>query len=170
MNIRPNGEEDPQYGDDPMPSHPSHPAALLPRVEPHCGVGARSLYVPLLDIHVTATEAGPMMMLSGEADVTTVAQLQEALDGQITLATRTLLIEVSGLRFADSATIGVLIGAARRLKDQGGRLVLLNPQPALARMMTLLGVDQVVTVRGTAGPESPGPFPPSSPDDRGPVG
>jgi stage II sporulation protein AA (anti-sigma F factor antagonist) len=136
---------------------------------PRCGVDARSLYVPLLDIHVTATEAGLVMTLSGEADVTTVAQLQEALDEQITPATRILLVEVSGLRFADSATIGVLIVAARRLKDQGGRLDLLNPQPALARMMTLLGVDRVVTLRG-AGPESPGPFPPPSPDDRGPVG
>ncbi|HTU76015.1 MAG TPA: STAS domain-containing protein [Trebonia sp.] len=102
----------------------------------------------LLDIHVTGTQAGPVISLSGEADVTTVAQLQEALNRQITPATRILLVEVSGLRFADSATIGVLIGAARRLMAQGGRLDLLNPQPGLARTITLLGVDQVITVRG----------------------
>jgi anti-sigma B factor antagonist len=103
--------------------------------------------VTLLSIHVAATEAGPVVSLSGEADVTTVARLQEALDGQITPASRTLVVEVSGLRFADSASIGVLIGAARRLREQGGHLVLLSPQPALARMITLLGVDQVLTVR-----------------------
>jgi len=108
--------------------------------------------VTLLDIRMTATEAGPVLTLSGEADVTTVAQLQEALDGQLTPGVPALLVEVSGLRFADSATIGVLIKAARRLNAQGGRLVLLNPQPAVARTITLLGVDQVLTLRGEADP------------------
>lgn len=115
----------------------------------------------MLDIQVTATEAGPLMMLSGEADVTTVGQLQEALDGQLAQGTLTLLVEVSGLRFADSATIGVLISAARRLQARGGHLDLLSPPPALARMLTLLGVDQVLTVRN--GPD------PLSADDPGPV-
>jgi anti-sigma B factor antagonist len=149
-NIRLNGEENMQYRDGSLPSRPSHPAlspALLPPAVLDRGADAWSSPVPLLDIHVTTTEAGPLMALSGEADVTTVEQLQVALDGQITPGTRTLLVDVSGLRFADSATIGALIGAARKLKAQGGRLVLLNPQPALDRVLELLGVDQVVTVR-----------------------
>jgi anti-sigma B factor antagonist len=111
--------------------------------------------VPLLDIQMTATEGGPLLTLSGEADVTTVEQLQQALDGQLTPGTRTLLVDVSGLRFADSASIGVLIGAARKLLAHGGHLDLLNPQPALARMLTLLGVDQVLTVRNGPDPLSP---------------
>jgi anti-anti-sigma factor len=111
------------------------------------GADARSSPVPLLDIHVTTTEAGPLMALSGEADVTTLEQLQEALNGQITPGTRTLLVDLSGLRFADSATIGALIAAARKLKAQEGDLVLLSPQPALDRVLELLGVGQVLTVR-----------------------
>jgi SnoaL-like domain len=43
--------------------------------------------------------------------------------------------------------------AARTLKAQGGRLDLVNPQPALAHMLTLLGVDEILTVRGS----TPGP-------------
>jgi anti-sigma B factor antagonist len=122
--------------------------------------------VTLLDIRVTATEAGPVMTLSGEADVTTLAQLQDALTRQTTSGTPVLLVEVSGLRFADSATIGALIGAARSLEAQGGHLDLLNPQPALARMLSLLGVEQVLTVRGHA---EPGPCPSSSPGDPDPL-
>jgi anti-sigma B factor antagonist len=122
--------------------------------------------VTQLDIHVTATEAGPLMALSGEADVTTVERLQEALNERITPTTRVLLVELSGLRFADSATIGALIGAARRLKAQGGRLDLLNPQPALDRMLTLLGVDKVLTIRQRAEAQWEN-LPPG--DDHGPV-
>jgi anti-sigma B factor antagonist len=116
--------------------------------------------VTLLDIRVTATEAGPLMALSGEADVTTVAQLQDALNGQLATGIAILLVEVSGLRFADSATIGALIGAARKLEARGGRLSLLNPQPALARMLDLLGADRILACRHT-GPEPT--------DDGGPV-
>jgi anti-anti-sigma factor len=134
-----------------MPSHPPDPALApvsLPPAVPHRGADARSIPVTLLDIHVIRTEAGPVIMLSGEADVTTVARLEDALNAQVTPATRTLLVDVSGLRFADSATIGVLIAVARRLKAQGGQLDLLSPQEALTRMITLLGVDQVLTIRG----------------------
>jgi anti-sigma B factor antagonist len=109
--------------------------------------------VSLLDIQVAATEAGPVMMLSGEADTTTLAQLEDALNTQLAKEVPILMVEVSGLRFADSATIGALVRAARALEDQGGRMELLNPQPSLTRVLSLLGVDEVLTVRCGTGPE-----------------
>jgi anti-sigma B factor antagonist len=101
----------------------------------------------LLDIRVAPGDAGPVVMLSGEADMTTRTQLEDALNAQITAGARILTVDLSGLRFADSATIGALTAAARTLKAQGGRLDLLDPQPGLARMLTLLGVDEILTVR-----------------------
>lgn len=46
--------------------------------------------------------------------------------------------------------------AARTLHERGGRLVLLHPQPPVARMLALLGDDQMLTIpEGTPGePES----------------
>lgn len=128
---------------------------------------ARSNPATLLDIRATATEAGLVLTLSGEADVTTVTQLQDALDGQLATGTVILLLDVSGLRFADSATIGVLISAARRLQAQGGQLGLLSPQPALARMLAMLGADQILPIRHHGGLEPGHPLPSvSAQDDR----
>ena len=59
-----------------------------------------------------------------------------------------LTIDVSGLRFADSASVRVLVIAARTLKERGGGLVLLRPQHGVARMLEITGADQMITVRG----------------------
>ena len=101
----------------------------------------------LLEISVAAGESGPVVTLSGEADVTTVAELSEALTAQLASGARHLTVDLSGLRFADSAVIRELVMADRKLKDGGGGLELANPQPAVARALSLLGVDQVIEVR-----------------------
>ena len=57
-------------------------------------------------------------------------------------------MDVSGLRFADTASIRTLVLAARTLKERNGSLVLLRPQQTLARMLDLLGAAQMFTIQG----------------------
>lgn len=108
----------------------------------------------LLDISVADGESGPVVILSGEADLTTLDQLNSALDTRVWAGVRVLTVDLSSLRFADSATVAALMLTARTLRDQGGQLELLRPQPAVARILELMGIDQAVTVR--LGP-APGP-------------
>ena len=103
--------------------------------------------VGLLEISVAAGALGPVVTLSGEADVTTVAELNQTLTAQLASDARHLTVDLSGLCFADSAVIRELVMAGRKLKDRGGGLVLANPQPAVARALSLLGVDQAIEVR-----------------------
>jgi len=104
--------------------------------------------VGLLEISVAAGESGPVLLLSGEADITTAAELSEALTAQLATGTPHLTVDLSGLQFADSAVIRALVLADRTLKDRGGGLELAYPQPVVARALSLLGVDQVIEVRG----------------------
>jgi anti-sigma B factor antagonist len=103
--------------------------------------------VSLLEISVAAGEAGPVLTLSGEADLTTVAELTEALTAQLAIGARHLTVGLSRLRFADSAVIRALVLADRTLKQRGGGLVLAHPQPVVARALSLLGVDQAIEIR-----------------------
>jgi anti-sigma B factor antagonist len=105
----------------------------------------------LLNVSVAAGESGPVVVLSGEADLTTVAQLSEALTAQISAGARHLTVDLSRLQFADSAAIRALVLAGRILNDQAGTLELVRPQPAVARILRLLGMDQVFPVRGETG-------------------
>ena len=111
----------------------------------------------LLDITVETGEYGPVVRLSGEADTSVADQLSDALSAQISGDTRHLTVDLSGLRFADSAAIRTLMDAHLALKGQGGVLELADPQPLVARTLRLLGIDQVIPVRPQAGPGSAGP-------------
>jgi anti-anti-sigma factor len=56
------------------------------------------------------------------------------------------MIDASGLSFADTASIREMMLAARTLRERGGRLILLHPQRTVARMLELLGADQIFTM------------------------
>ena len=96
---------------------------------------------------VSAGQAGPLITLSGEADLTTVAELSEVITSQLSGGTLHLTIDASGLSFADSASIRVLLLAARILTIRGGGLVLLSPQRALARALEIIAADQLIQIR-----------------------
>lgn len=102
----------------------------------------------VLRASVAAGVSGPVVILSGEADLTSAGQLSALITAQLSGGTRQLTVDVSGLRFADTASIRTLVLAARTLKERGGSLVLLRPQSAMARMLELLGAAQVFTIRG----------------------
>lgn len=105
----------------------------------------------LLDISVEAGASGPVMKLSGESDLTTAGQLRDALGSRLASGARHLTIDLSALKFADSATFRVLIEACRAFEDAGGTVELLRPQPVVAQAIQLLGIDQVLTIRTSTG-------------------
>jgi anti-sigma B factor antagonist len=108
-----------------------------------------------VEVWVEAGKSGPVVMLAGEADMTSAERLDALIARQLAAGASRLTIDLSGLRFADSASIRVLALAARTLTERGGGLVMLDPQPSVARVLALLGVDQFVTIRGKT--VKPGP-------------
>jgi anti-sigma B factor antagonist len=110
----------------------------------------------MLHAAVTAGLSGPVIMLAGEADLTTAAELNQLLTAHLDGGTTRLTVDLSGLRFADSAAIRELIHAHRAVTQRGGTLELTRPQPAVAKVLSLLGVDQFLTIRDQAGAAGPG--------------
>ena len=83
----------------------------------------------MLKAWAEAGESGPVIVLAGEADLTSARQIDTLLAGQLGDGTWQLTIDLSGLRFADAASLRALAMAARTLTERGGSLVVLNPQP-----------------------------------------
>lgn len=90
---------------------------------------------------------GPIVVLSGEADATTLPLLREVLAEQLEAGARLLTVDASGLSFLDSASMRVLILAARALRGRHGRLVFARPQPVVARLLEITGADRLLDVR-----------------------
>jgi anti-anti-sigma factor len=106
--------------------------------------------VGALHSSVAAGESGPVLVLSGETDLMSSGQLSDLLTAQLSAGAQNLLVDVSGLRFADSASVRALVLAAKALRERGGSLVLIRPQRAVARVLELMGVTQVLVVQGVA--------------------
>jgi anti-anti-sigma factor len=110
--------------------------------------------VESLEITVTADGQGPVVALSGEADTSNSAELSAALTRQVEAGPQHLTVDLSGLLFADSASIRELIVASRALRARGGTLELVNPQHVVARSIHLLGVEHLLGLRAEAVPGS----------------
>ena len=112
-----------------------------------------------LNTSASAGADGPVVVLSGEADATTAAQLRETLATQLDTGARQVTVDASGLSFLDSASMRVLILAARALQGRHGTLVLARPQPLVARLLEITGADRLLDVRELSGPGAATPCP-----------
>ncbi len=100
-----------------------------------------------LQVSVVSGESGPVLVLAGEADFTSVARLDEALAPQTSGEAIQLTIDATNLRYADSAAVRTLVMAAMKVRSRAGSVTLLNPQPPVARLLDLLCLDQIFAVR-----------------------
>ncbi len=104
-----------------------------------------------LEVSVTTGTSGPVLVLAGEADVTTAGQLDEALAAQASGPATKLIIDATDLRYADSASMRTLLLAAAKITSRDGTVTLLNPQPPVARLLDLLCVDGMITIQRQRG-------------------
>jgi|SRR5450755_260938 anti-sigma B factor antagonist len=106
--------------------------------------------VGTLHTSVAAGESGPVVMLSGEAELSSAGQLSDLLTAQLSGGAQQLMMDVSGLRFADSASVRALVLAGKTLRERGGTLVIARPQRAVARLLELMGANELLVVQGGA--------------------
>ncbi len=104
----------------------------------------------LLTTSVATVESGSepytLVELVGEADVTNSDALREVLDAEVAKQPRTLIIDLSGLRFMDSSALHVILRANRSMDRQGGVVALAGPRDPVAKMLRLTAADQLIPV------------------------
>ena len=106
--------------------------------------------VDLLTVSVTARESAgepfTLVEIAGEADVTNTDELRRLLDEEVAQEPRTLIVDLSGLRFMDSSALHALLRVNRSLDRQGGVLALVSPQAAVAKILRLTTADRLIPV------------------------
>src|ERR1700753_3124941 len=95
--------------------------------------------VDLLTTSVATVESGSepytLVELVGEADVTNSDAMREVLDAEVAKQPRTLIIDLSGLRFMDSSALHVILRANRAMEREGGVGALDSPCDPVAEML-----------------------------------
>jgi anti-sigma B factor antagonist len=85
----------------------------------------------------------------GELDAFNATEFRSKMEA-IASSSRVVL-DLGGVSFVDSAGLGVLIGAVRRVHELGGDVTLASPRPALERLLHDTGVLRIVRVAATTG-------------------
>lgn len=90
-----------------------------------------------LSIEFSHEEDGsPVVTLHGELDLATADKLELALKPSIDRATRRFVVDASGLEFADSSGIALLI----RLANEVEEVEIRQPPPLLRQVITRMGL------------------------------
>jgi anti-sigma B factor antagonist len=79
--------------------------------------------------------------LSGELDLATVPRLQDELERVEASDARSIIVDLSGLSFIDSAGIRLIITAEERSRVDSNRLVLLKAPASVQRVFQLTALE-----------------------------
>ena len=101
-----------------------------------------------LDITVRSERGVVIAAVTGEIDISTVAQLRERL---FELADNggTLIADLNRVTFIDSAGLAALVGTARRAAAHGGSLHAVCSRPQTRKLLWMTGVDRRIPLAAT---------------------
>lgn len=84
----------------------------------------------------------------GDIDLSTVGELRKRLFA-LAEENHALIVDLNQVTFIDSAGLGVLIGAARRVEGHGGSLHAVCSQPQPRKLLWMTGVDRRIPLSAT---------------------
>jgi anti-sigma B factor antagonist len=90
------------------------------------------------DTHVVA--------VTGEIDLFTAPEFKQRVSAPIDAGRSNIVVDLSETTFIDSSSLGVLIGAHRRLKLRGGTLVVVCDNESIVKTFRITGLDGVFTL------------------------
>jgi anti-sigma B factor antagonist len=101
-----------------------------------------------LDIEVRSEHGVVIAAVTGEIDISSVAQFRERM---FELADNggTLIVDLNRVMFIDSTGLGALVGTARRIAGHGGSLYAVCAQPQPRRLLWMTGVDKRIPLAAT---------------------
>ena len=98
-----------------------------------------------LSITTEAQQDPFVMHVSGDLDVYTAPQLQEALNAA-GLAGRTIVLDLAEVHFIDSTALGVLVSTLQRSRAHEGEMYLVMDDPYLLKIFRITGFDTLFSI------------------------
>src|SRR6185436_16341998 len=89
--------------------------------------------------------------VAGEVDLLNAPSLKQALLETIEGGARRVLVDLSHATFIDSTTLGVLMGAVKRLRPAGGELAIACHDPNIRKIFEITLLDRVFEIFDTPG-------------------
>jgi anti-sigma B factor antagonist len=91
-------------------------------------------------------DATHVVAVTGEIDLFTAPEFKQRVSAPIDAGSSNVIVDLTQTTFIDSSSLGVLIGAHRRLKLRGGSLVVVCDNDAIVKTFRITGLDGVFTL------------------------
>lgn len=90
-----------------------------------------------------------VVVATGEIDLFSAPELEQRVAGAIDAGTLAIVVDLLEVSAIDSSSLGVLIGAHKRLAERGGRLVIACDNPEVMTTLKVTGLDGVFVVEAS---------------------
>ena len=90
-----------------------------------------------------------VVYLGGEVDLYTAPELKQELHRLVAEGATRLVIDMSETTFIDSTTLGVLLSVVKRVRPEGGTVVLVCPDRNVRRIFEITLLDRVFPIVDT---------------------
>lgn len=85
-----------------------------------------------------------MVAVAGDVDISTSPDLRAALVEATASGARAIVVDLSAVSFVDSTALGVLVGAYTALRNNGGRLALVNDHESVLKVLRITALHDVL--------------------------
>ena len=101
-----------------------------------------------LPLTITSTEVDDAVLLSldGEIDLSSAHLLVDSIDLAVETGARRIILDFSGVTFVNSTGLGAMVAATKRLRAEGGDLVLRRFRGIPASALATTGLDRFFTI------------------------
>ena len=87
-----------------------------------------------------------VVAVTGEIDLFTAPEFKHSVGKPIEEGVGRVIVDLTETTFIDSSSLGVMIGAQRRLKQRDGDLVVVCDNDAIVKTFKITGLDSVFTL------------------------
>ena len=90
-----------------------------------------------------------VLAVLGDADLHSAPELRERIRGAIDDGATIVVVDLSATTLIDSTSLGVLLGAMKRLRQQDGQIRLVVPRPEVRRVFEITMLDRIFQLHDT---------------------
>ena len=96
-----------------------------------------------LGLDVSERDGYAVLSVRGEVDVYTAPRFRERLIELVTEGRHRIIVDLQGVDFLDSTGLGVLVGALKKVRADGGTLDIVCTQERILKIFDITGLDKV---------------------------
>lgn len=102
-----------------------------------------------MDVATRKLQDATVVEVSGELDVFTAPDFEQALQELISAGDTQLVLDLTNVEFLDSTGLGVIVKALKWAREAGGSLRVVATEERIVKVFRITGLDDVMALSGS---------------------